>query len=68
MRRTFKLRSRTGRVLKTVIADSPRGAITKLKKSGVIVMTSSTKSGKKLYVYSVDKKKKEIIKRAEWMY
>lgn len=68
MKRTFKLRSRTGRVLKTVMADSPRGAIAKSKKGGVIVMTSTTKSGRKLYVYSVDKKKNEIIKRAEWVY
>lgn len=70
MRRAFKLRSRTGRVLKTVMAVSPQKAAEKMNKSGVIIMTSSTKVAKtkKLYVYSVDKKKKQITKRAEWTY
>lgn len=68
MLKTYKLRSPTGKVLKRFRAHSPLGAVKKSNRSGIVILTSSTKKGKKLYVYSVDKKKKTISKRAQWFY
>jgi hypothetical protein len=74
-RRKFHLLStRTGTIRKTVVSTSPLGAVSKLKKRGLVLLMSSMKQGKKVYVYTVEKgrggagSKPTITKRAEWMY